>query len=913
MDNYYKYWGKAKKKEEKEFSYHLLPYHCLDVAAVTWQLLDPEFQRCKGIAQKVAFPSKIVRYLITLIMIIHDLGKFSKTFQSLVPDLYKILFPLQKIKIYEERHDTLGFLLWRGDPNISENSIKHIFDSKSNILMQVADCIVKAGFGHHGIPPLESRRGGNASLYASSFFDDNDVKAAQSFVNSCFDLLGTIPEFSENFIIPKKILKELSWQIAGLGILADWIGSNIEYFPYLSDIVDLKDYWNNRALPQASTALDKIRWNEGKACTYSGISSIFPFIHRPTPLQSLAEITPLNTGPKLFIIEDVTGAGKTEAAIVLTARIMAAGEADGLYIGLPTMATANAMFDRMKQAYYKLYSDNSKPSIILSHGSSYLYDIFIKLLQKEDQSYGNVEGTASTYCNEWFTDNRKKALLADVGVGTIDQALIGILPVRHQSLRLLGLQRKVLVVDEVHAYDSYMSQLLETLLEAHSRGGGTAILLSATIPLKKKMDLLKAFRRGLGNQNDMTEYPDEKAFPSITQVVKDLLKIDSIQTRKEEKREVSVKFIYNYSDVLAEIIKKAVNGECLCWIRNTVKDARKAYFDLRNMPGFKHERIELFHSRFAMIDRARIEKATIDHFGIMSGKDKRKSRILIATQVVEQSLDLDFDAMFSDLAPIDLLIQRAGRLHRHVRDKKGNIKTDYRNVDERGVPILNIFCPEFDEEADCNWLTKDFKGTSAIYRHIGILWRTQKILEEKKNWKMPEDARKLIESVYGELAPELPPGLLQNAVKTEGEEKNMQAQGGLNALGLEKGYCWEADKLRDWGEEDEKSTRLSEENQEITLAVVRNGQLVPYADIEKNAWDWSTLSISRYHWKADGYLIPENFLKMIDELKKRNSRLKHCEIVIVHCQAGEALIRGKQISEFYDPRLGWGHKLDEEK
>ncbi len=912
MKDYYFYWGKSTKKGDKEFSYHLLPYHCLDVAAVTWLLLDPESRRCKDIAQKLSFPGKTVRYVITLIMIIHDLGKFSKTFQSLVPGLYCILFPLHKIKIYEERHDTLGFLLWRGDPNRNENSIKYLFDSKNNILMQIADYIIKAAFGHHGIPPLESSRGGNTPLYVSSFFDDNDVKAAQSFINSCFDLLGIIPEFPENYIIPKKILKELSWQIAGLGILADWVGSNQEYFPYLSDIVELKDYWNNRALSQASIALDKIRWNVGKASKYSDISSMFPFIHRPTPLQSLAEITPLSTGPKLFIIEDVTGAGKTEAAMVLAARIMAAGEADGLYIGLPTMATANAMFNRMKQAYYKLYTDNSKPSIILSHGSSHLYDVFIKLLQKEDQSYGNVEETASAYCNEWFTDNRKKALLADVGVGTIDQALIGILPVRHQSLRLLGMQRKVLVVDEVHAYDPYMGHLLETLLEAHARSGGTAILLSATIPLKKKRDILKAFRRGLGNQDDVTEYSGEKAFPSITQVAKDVLKIDIVQTSKKLKREVDVKFTYNYSDVLAEIIKKAEKEECVCWVRNTVKDARKAYFDLRNMSGIECENIDLFHSRFAMIDRARIEKATIDNFGIMSGKDKRKGRILIATQVVEQSLDLDFDAMFSDLAPIDLLIQRAGRLRRHVRDKEGNRLED-NAVDERGVPVIYLFCPVFNDNADKNWLSGDFKGTSSVYQNVGILWRTQRLLEGKKGWKMPEEARDLIENVYDENnSQELPEGLKEKVSRAEGADRKKEAQGDLSAIILEKGYCWDADKLSDWGEEEEKSTRLMEENQEIALAVIQNGKLIPYAEVENNAWDWSTLSVSLCNWKKINYELSADYLKLEKKLKSEISRLKYSEIVLVNCRSSEALSGNKPISEYYDPRLGWGAELNEE-
>src|SRR5690606_25025277 len=184
----------------------------------------------------------------------------------------------------------------------------------------------------------------------------------------------------------------------------------------------------------------------------------------PTPLQAYAQTVELGKVPQLFILEDVTGAGKTEAAMVLVHRLMASGLASGLYVGLPTMATANAMYKRMSESYRRLYAEQELPSLVLAHGASKLSKAFSDSValstQTDDKNYENNELSASAYCNQWLADSRKKALLADVGVGTIDQALLGVLPARHQSLRLFGLTNKVLLVDEVHAFDPYMRSLL---------------------------------------------------------------------------------------------------------------------------------------------------------------------------------------------------------------------------------------------------------------------------------------------------------------------------------------------------------------------------------------------------------------------------------------------------------------------
>lgn len=897
----------------------MLVYHCLDAAAVGNAILSLDSERWKHLSSQAGLSPELLRYITVFTLMLHDLGKFSKSFQSLSPELYKHLFPNCKCRNYKERHDTLGFLIWRGDMGGDPKSVSNTLFNINPGLAGLLDFIVKAGFGHHGIPPKESAQGGGKRLEAKDYFDESDCSAIKRFVHKCLDIIGNIPELPPDVKRYKKLLKWVSWQIAGLNIISDWIGSNSDYFPYRRNEMPLDEYWEKHALPNATKALKAINWKTTSKKAFPGIDNLFSYVSEPTPLQQLVAAMQLQKGPKLFILEDVTGAGKTEAAVVLASRIMSSGEADGLYIGLPTMATANQMYRRMKNPYRGLYRDNQKPSLILSHGARHLSKEFSESLAVQEQNRDFVfdnENTGSAWCNEWYADNRKKALLADVGVGTIDQALIGVLPARHQALRLFGLARKILVIDEVHAYDHYTGHLLEVLVEAHARGGGSVILLSATIPIKKRADLIKAFGKGLNCDDPKSAYSPDSGFPCLTQVSAGGVEQFNTDSRIEVCRDVDVSFIHGYDEVIDLMFEKAKGGECVCWIRNTVKDAIKTYRDIINK-GFPGNKIDLFHSRFAMVDRLRIEEKAIDNFGKESGPQERNGRILIATQVVEQSLDLDFDVMISDLAPIDLLIQRAGRLHRHVRNPLGQLKKKQGEPDERGSTILNVFAPEFDEHAGSGWLTGEFSGTAAVYRNVGVLWRTQKYFfhkeGKKKGWSMPQDARTLIEFVYGEECKfDVPEGLEHKVYIAEGEEKSKISMGHLNALEFEKGYQRGAVKSRVWDEDEKVLTRLSENNKEVILAVDGDGSLQPYANIDSHAWDWSSLTVSNGDWERAGYVLPEKYVIPVEELRTANPRLKYCEIIVVYENSSQALLTGKAVSEHYHPKLGWGEYLKEE-
>lgn len=751
-------------------------------------------------------------------------------------------------------------------------------------------------------------------IRCDSFFDADDIAAAQGFLSAALELFPghdldlDVWELEEEFLYS-------SWQIAGLCTLADWIGSDGAHFSFCADPMPLDEYWKRVALPAADRAVRETELAPCRPSQFAGIERLFPKVAQPTSLQAYLAEVEIPDGPSLWIIEDTTGSGKTEAAITLAQRLMASSRADGIYVALPTMATADAMYTRMGEAYRRLYDDETTPSLVLSHGSRHLSKAFrssIGLSVQEPAGSAETEASAAVYCNEWIADNRKKALFASVGVGTVDQALLAVLPARHQTLRLLGLQRKIIVLDEVHAYDTYMSGLLAVLLEEHARSGGSAILLSATIPVRMRRNLTQAYLHGLiaeparaGSEEDATP-----AFPLVSSVDANRLTEQAFMVSTERRREVGVRFVYQYESALNSVVEKSHNGSCVCWIRNTVDDAKRAYGDLIEC-GITPDQIDLFHSRFSMVDRIQIEERVLRLFGERSSSAERHGRILIATQVVEQSLDLDFDFMISDLAPIDLLIQRAGRLRRHLRDAEGNRTSS--DTDGRGVTTLYVFAPEFSPEPPSTWPGEAFRGTLAVYAYPGRLWLTQRILEEKGRWIMPDDARTLIEYVYGVGAQELIPDALERREsRAIGEDHSKRAVAELNALRFESGYCRENGGVDLWDDEHRIMTRLGGESVEVVLVVDRDGALIPYADVGEFALDFSTVPVSVSAWKRVSYEPSPTFAERAEELKTDHSRLKHSQIVMVPCRHNEAHDADWADCAHYDPRFGWGGRAVQE-
>ena len=524
------------------------------------------------------------------------------------------------------------------------------------------------------------------------------------------------------------------------------------------------------------------------------------------------------------------------------------------------MATANAMYDRMRKVYRGLYqSGEPQPSLILSHSARHSSESFRQSLlaaHTGDPRYGDEESIVAQ-CNRWLADNRKKALLADVGIGTIDQALLAVMPARHQSLRLLGLVGKVLILDEVHAYDAYTSEPLKRLIGFHAALGGSVILLSATLTRKQRADLVGAFQGGIQATPESTDYP------LLTQAnASDIIVEQAVATRPSVARQVGVRLHHDEIVLLEEIRAAVEDGQCICWIRNTVHDAREAWRALQESDWLENDKLHLFHSRYALTDRLRIEQDMLKRFGKGSMPEQRRGRVLIATQVVEQSLDLDFDRMISDLAPIDLLIQRAGRLHRHQRG-------------ERGMPVLDVFSPQLTDEPEADWYKALFPKAHYVYPDTLVLWRTAGLLAEKGGWKMPDDARDLLEPVYDDEGP-IPAGLIDAKTEVDGETHAERDAGRFASLRFEGGY--RGGPL--WDEEARVATRLGDESRTIYLARWQDGRLEPWAREDRYSWDLSSLRVNANQFQELAPVDDPALQQALEELRESEKLFDDMSLIV---------------------------------
>lgn len=822
MKDFLRYWGKAAFDQG---GHHLLPYHSLDVAAVANQLLDLNDALLDRIAYLSGLGRDEAKMWIVFFVALHDLGKFASTFQGLRPDIVRLLGNTIADTEYTTRHDSLGYALWniRIMPMLANDGLIEVSRRQSSVATYWASAVT----GHHGEPPLDLQALGRD-------FAKADQDAAEQFVN---ELSGLLLQGGSRLSLNREAAIWSSWWLSGLTVLSDWLGSNTDYFRYRADHVELSDYWRD-ANSVARTAITENGLIPAKVASIRSSAELFGWDGGMlTPLQEACRKLDIGKGgPQLFVLEDVTGAGKTEASLILANRLLAAGQASGVYFALPTMATANAMYARLARIYRSLFDADSQPSIVLAHGARHLSDEFRETFSSSARNTGgmNRDGTlsAEAHCSAWLADNKKKALLAEIGVGTVDQALLATLPSRHHSLRMLGLLGKVLIVDEVHACDPYMNSLLANVLKAHAKSGGSAILLSASLPARQRAELFSAY--GCAIDSDQRRSP---GYPLISAYTPAGFEEVETSTRDSVRRRTETIYVSDLEEVWRVLGEAIDQGKAVCWIRNTVEDAQTAFTEVESR--FPRIDCALFHARFAMGDRLDIEQAAVASFGPNSGPASRQRRILIATQVVEQSLDLDFDVIISDLAPIDSLIQRAGRLCRHTRDRSGG-RVD--GPDERGTPTMHVFGPRFTPSPSSDWYTSGLPKAGYVYPNHGQLWLTAKWLVEAGGFRMPEDARAMMTAVYE--SADYPEALLDQVASAEGQASASRGLGKFNVLNLDAGYMRNNENFRD---ESRSPTRLGEETITVYLARMDGEAVRPWSLAADRPWDYSTVQIRTYY------------------------------------------------------------------
>lgn len=712
-------WAKTERGEGDR--YHPLLCHMLDVAAVAallWDRYVPERFRHRVVA---ALRVSDARALILFVAGAHDIGKACPAFQNKVPSL--------------RDHLCLPFSTNDGDKphgTVSAAVLKELLRScpDAALLSQITG-------GHHGVFPRSS----DLNLGQDTLGNHHWIGARKELLDRLAVMIGfdvnqrgrAQDGIGDPFIVPF---------LAGFVSVADWIGSNQDFFPCVAtcggpdDIVPA-DYWC-KAKQQAGQALRALGWlpavTFAKEATFERVFGGFS----PNSLQCAAiDMASKHDAPYLMIVEAPMGQGKTEAALYSADLAMCRGSARGMYIAMPTQATGNAMFRRVLDDYLSKRGHTGKLNLQLVHGDALLAQT-AEVQEGEVPAFtpSSIDGEgADVEAQSWFTA-RKRPLLAPFGVGTIDQSLLSVLQTRHWFVRLFGLAGKVVIFDEVHAYDAYMSTILERLLHWLAEMDCTVILLSATLPEARRRALAKAYSGRID-----AEY---RRYPRITLAgPRHHPKAQADHTPEcaevpiGESRTLTLRFIHTEADALRTTLSDQLrNGGCAAVICNTVNRSIEIYKHLRDT--LKDTECLLFHARTLQMWRREREAEVLRKFG-KGGTYRPMRAVLVATQVIEQSLDLDFDLMISEIAPIDLLLQRSGRLHRHERQRPQGLES----------PRFVVLC-------DADRIGPPPKSFGARIEYVYdryVLLRTWLALRRQDEIDVPTEIEALVEAVYGDAIP----------------------------------------------------------------------------------------------------------------------------------------------------------------
>ena len=521
-------------------------------------------------------------------------------------------------------------------------------------------------------------------------------------------LLGALPEHPP--------LDAELWCVAGLISVADWIGSNESFFPCDRGLT----------LPQsreaANRALDQIHW-QGGAVSPRTFSELFGG-YSPMPLQTALH-TQCQT-PGLFIVEGPMGCGKTEAALWAAHQLIESGANNGMYFALPTQVTSNRIHKRVATFLRSALADAA--NLRLAHAASWLEDHQTWCLRPTDSE--DVESEAHVReGRSWFASS-KHAMLARFGVGTIDQALQGVVAVKHFFVRRFGLAGKVVILDEVHSYDVYTGTLITQLIKELLALRCSVIILSATLTKVRRQELIASG----GVQADAA---GSLAYPLVT-AVKSTGHVVEIPVESPTGREVKLKTMSLSEDaVLLECIERAESGQHVLYLRNTVTEAQETCRKAKSSVRDTLVEVATLHSRFPFFRRQELENEWLERLGKQRAKDGKGS-LLIATQVVEQSVDIDLDFIVSDLAPTDMLLQRMGRLWRHQRPE--------RKVE---VPEFWINAPAVASDTNARDLKRAFGKSGFVYAPY-VLLRTAEVFAKRNVIVLPDQIREVLEATYAE-------------------------------------------------------------------------------------------------------------------------------------------------------------------
>lgn len=627
-----------------------------------------------------------------LIAACHDIGKVSPTFYlKLACQVFeKDHFDCQLIRNYFDKKDDENSL-WGGHATVSAVTLKK--SVKDRYIFKIAG-------SHHGA--LHH----NLRIYDHDGFDFGGEEWHQervALIDNLKDRLHT--DFP---IITNETQAKI---LSGLTTVSDWIGSGGIYsIPYPD--------WENELDVTLSKTLSNAGFHSLAITQNLDFNQLFGNDFKPNNLQTHLFNKGIVQG--LNIVEAPMGMGKTEAALWFAYKCLAQGLATGIYFAMPTQLTSNMIYTRFNK-FLQVILENQCLKSQLIHSNAWLA---VTTLGED----GDVGGS-------WF-DHRKRSLLAPFGVGTIDQALMSVVNVRHNFVRSFGLMGKVVILDEVHSYDVYTGLLLDELIKQLLDMKCTVIILSATLTKERRRQLVPKF-----DAEALQEYPIITTYSPQTEDILQLPFKADIPTKHINLQ------LKTRSLCFETAISRLLRGEYVIWIENTVNEAIETYKDFMVHSSQNNFKCGVLHSRFTLDDRNQIENQWVPLFGKKNiDRYCNQGFILIGTQILEQSLDIDADYMVSNLAPIDLILQRTGRLWRHDRP---NRITNLCNFD--------IIAPKFNDGIDK--FVRSIGPTAFVYEPY-LLMKTYFSLgtlieSQNKILSIPDDVTHIIESVYADAKPEI--------------------------------------------------------------------------------------------------------------------------------------------------------------
>lgn len=735
-------WGKLRRNLDGTTAFHPLIAHLADVAAVFEALLQVEVIRsrleiCAGHPLDAAMYSRLAA-----LAALHDIGKYATAFQN---------------KAYPGNKNTIGHIkaltgLFYKD-SLDKLWVVFPFLKDWSVQAPEAFCAIFTGLcSHHGSPaqPLASPTDMRQYIFESAWNTTEEYDPFQAMRPLADALTIWFPEaFRDDRPLPESPI--FSHYFSGLLILADWLGSDDQLFPYCGEAGRPKD---GDPMPFARARAKEVLARAGLApvrldCPSApDFATIFSF--QPNTMQTAMSKLPLDKGGSLVILEAETGNGKTEAALFHFLRLFQAGLVDGLYFANPLRLAAKQLHGRVGDFARQAFPGWRPPVVLAIPG-------YLRTDEAEGYRLADYQvlwSDSPDPTRNWACEQPKRFLSAPLAVGTIDQAMLAGMRLDHSHLRAVALSRSLLVVDEVHASDAYMARLVRNLIAWTRRTGGHVLLMSATLGGADRGEYLHE-AQGIGSR--LRRRPDSRAclskpYPLITSCSWQGAEVRDIAPQPEadlKSKEVQVTLRPDMAkpEAVARLAARyARAGACVLVLRNTVARAVETALALEAELGADSPLLfrvcdvpTTHHGRFAREDRLLLDDAVTQHFGkACSATGLRQPGVLVATQTLEQSLDVDFDLIITDLCPVDVLLQRIGRLHRH------------KNTRPEGCarPTCIVLRPEDEPES---WLLSQAAksygfGPDRAYAHVVSVLATARLLLETPVLRIPDMNRKLVET-----------------------------------------------------------------------------------------------------------------------------------------------------------------------